>query len=81
MMNTYGENMDKQLHIKKVIDRTCTNKREYSKEGANVVVDNFASKGIVVYYYQCPFCSRYHISRQWSTHFNVTVIGGKNNNK
>jgi len=52
-------------HIKYVIERSCINKKSFSEEKANEIVDFFASKNEEMYYYKCDFCGSYHLtSRQ-----------------
>lgn len=45
-----------------VAHRQCLRKKNLSLEKANQVVDAKATKGILVYFYKCPWCSSYHIT-------------------
>jgi len=57
-----------------IIWRTCISKASMSKEEADTYVDRMASKGVVLYWYKCQFCQRYHMSKQESTELKLEVI-------
>lgn len=59
-----------------IIRRMCIEKESLSREEADSVVDKFAKRGIVLYWYRCPFCMRYHMSRQESSIVKMDIIGG-----
>jgi len=42
--------------------RTCTRKKKFSKAKADIIIDDKVKKGIVNYYYLCPYCQYYHIT-------------------
>jgi hypothetical protein len=44
--------------------RTCTRKRKLSKARADMIIDDYASRKILRYYYRCPYCQYYHITSQ-----------------
>lgn len=46
-----------------IINRSCIDKQSLTKEEADKYIDRKARKGIVLYYYKCSFCNRYHISK------------------
>ena len=64
--------------LRTIIERTCTNKVEMSEEEANQTIERFAQKGRIMYFYRCPFCSRFHVTRQTGTVQHIEVIGGNN---
>ena len=47
----------KQEHIKYVIERSCLNKKSFSEETANKVIDFLASKNEEMY-----FCGSHHLT-------------------
>ena len=59
-----------------IIKRTCIDKVSLSKEQADSLIDKKLEQGILLYYYKCQFCSRYHVSKKDSTINIVQVIGG-----
>ena len=42
--------------------RMCSRKKKLSKARADIIVDNFASRKELRYYYLCPYCKTYHIT-------------------
>jgi hypothetical protein len=52
----------KQEHIKYVIERSCLNKKSFSEETANKVIDFLASKNEEMYFYKCDFCGSHHLT-------------------
>ena len=46
-----------------IVNRTCIEKVQLTKEEADKFIDSKARKGKVLYYYKCPFCCCYHISK------------------
>jgi len=47
-----------------LIYRSCVDKKSFSKEEADTLVDDFARNGKVIYWYKCELCMRYHITRK-----------------
>lgn len=62
-----------------IVKRSCTNKKSYSKEEAEIIVDMKALKGDCIFWYHCPFCMRYHLSRSPTPTFKLEVLGGNRN--
>lgn len=56
------------------IERTCIDKKSHTLEEANDVIDFFAGKGIVRYWYKCPFCNAYHTSKKESAVRLVDIV-------
>jgi len=49
--------------FEKLLMRACRNKRKLkTKEKADDAIDAFLKKGILMYYYNCPFCQRWHLT-------------------
>lgn len=44
--------------------RTCLRKTKLSKARADCLIDDNAAKGILRYYYRCPYCNAYHLTKQ-----------------
>jgi hypothetical protein len=59
-----------------IINRMCIEKRPMSKKNADKAIDSFAKQGIVMYYYKCQMCGRYHTSKNSSSTKSLTIIGG-----
>lgn len=49
--------------IKYIMERSCLNKRSYTKKSADDAID-FALKhdNKLFYYYKCQFCSSFHLT-------------------
>ena len=62
--------------ISYIIKRTCLDKRQLSKLNADIAIESYAKKKIVMYYYKCPFCSSYHLTKKERVDEWLTVIGG-----
>jgi hypothetical protein len=60
------------------IARTCTDKKSYSLKQADEIIDKYAKRKQLLFYYKCYFCCRYHLSRQIGTVRTMEIIGGKN---
>lgn len=43
--------------------RACLSKKALSKARADLTVDEWAMKGIVMLYYLCEFCGFYHLTQ------------------
>ncbi len=43
--------------------KTCADKGKLSKARADITVDEWASRGTLMYYYICPYCTKYHLTR------------------
>jgi hypothetical protein len=54
----------KKDHIKYVMEKSCINKKSFSEEKANQVVDFFATKKDAIYFYKCDFCGSHHLTRR-----------------
>jgi aspartate carbamoyltransferase regulatory subunit len=52
-------------HIKYILERSCLNKKSFSKEAADKVVDFMATQKKEMYYYKCDFCSSYHLTSHY----------------
>jgi hypothetical protein len=63
-------------HVTEIILRTCIEKVSLSKEQADNYIDQKLEQGILLYYYKCQFCSRYHVSKQDESFKYLEVIGG-----
>lgn len=50
--------------VKFLIERSCLDKKNLSKQEADRVVDWNSSRGKLLYYYKCDFCQSYHMTRQ-----------------
>lgn len=50
--------------IREIFERACLNKKSFSKEKADIIVDKLAFNGELIYYYKCSFCSAYHLTTQ-----------------
>lgn len=50
--------------VKFVFERSCLNKKSFSREAADAVVDRFAEKGELIFYYKCQFCNSFHMTRR-----------------
>lgn len=46
----------------KFIYRSCINKKNFTEEGANAVVDKLSSQGILMYFYKCQLCNAFHLT-------------------
>lgn len=77
LMDT-GMNTDKVQHKSAsfIIRRTCTTKKSYTFKDADDFITEKMEQGIVLYYYKCIFCGRYHISKQDHTVNVLEIIGG-----
>jgi hypothetical protein len=42
--------------------RSCLDKKSFSEEKANKVVDFLASKNEEMYFYKCDFCGSHHLT-------------------
>jgi hypothetical protein len=49
-------------HIKYVMKRSCLDKKSFSEEKANKVIDFLASKNEEMYFYKCDFCGSHHLT-------------------
>lgn len=58
--------------------RTCTSKKSYSLKQADDFITDKMKEGLILYYYKCVFCNRYHLSKQDHTEYTTEIIGGKN---
>ena len=61
-----------------IIKRMCLDKRPLSYEQANRTIDYHANSGMVMYFYVCPMCKRYHLSKYPDAFNKIEIIGGKN---
>lgn len=57
-----------------IIKRTCIDKKSFSKEEADDIVDKKAEQGLVFYWYKCQFCQRYHLSRQSEAENKIKIV-------
>lgn len=53
--------MDKQQLVR-LIHKMCTDKKGFSLEAANEVVDYLASQKSLMFYYKCFICGQYHLT-------------------
>lgn len=60
-----------------VILRACVDKRSYSLKQADDFITEKMNEGIILYYYKCIFCGRYHLSKLDHTVYTIEIIGGK----
>ena len=49
-----------QIHF--IIERSCLQKKNLTKEEADVIVDIHAFDKRMIYYYKCQFCGSYHMT-------------------
>ncbi len=63
--------------IEWIIKRTCIDKKSFSREEADDIVDRKAELNQVYYWYKCQFCQRYHLSRQAESENRIEIVGGK----
>ena len=51
-------------HINYIFYRSCVEKKNFSEEEANDVIDRvLANEQRLMYYYKCPFCSSFHLTK------------------
>lgn len=50
--------------VKFVFERSCLRKKSFSRNAADAVVDRFAEKGELIFYYKCQFCNSYHMTKR-----------------
>ena len=62
--------------IEWIIKRTCIDKKSFSREEADDIVDRKAELNQVYYWYKCQFCQRYHLSRQAESENRIEIVGG-----
>jgi len=60
-----------------IIRRTCTDKKSYSREEADEIIDKRATRGECIYWYKCQFCMRFHLSRQATAYHRLDIVGGQ----
>lgn len=60
-----------------IILRSCLEKKSMSKFEADKVIDYYAARNRIMFYYKCDFCNRYHISKNSETTKSLQIIGGK----
>ena len=49
--------------LEKLLIRGCSDKKRIrNKEQADRAIDYLADKGVLMYYYNCPFCSKFHLT-------------------
>lgn len=60
-----------------VILSSCLDKKSFSKKEADGVIDYYAKRKKIMFYYKCDFCNRFHISKQHDTVKKLLIIGGK----
>lgn len=63
-----------------VINRTCIEKINLTKEEADLFIERMALQDRVMYYYKCPFCNSYHASKSAHSIKTITIIGGSSGN-
>lgn len=59
----YQKNRENRNSIGWLEKRTCTRKEPMSLGKAEMRIDEYAAKGILRFYYACPFCEKYHITK------------------
>lgn len=52
------------------LNRTCLEKQSYNLSDADSLVDMFASRGKIMFYYKCNLCARYHLTSKEPTVYN-----------
>lgn len=50
--------------VKRIMNRSCVNKKSFSEEAANGVVDRLAERGELIFFYKCEFCNAFHLTRR-----------------
>ena len=60
-----------------IILRSCTDKRSLSKAEADNTIDYYAKKQMIMYYYKCDFCNRFHVSKYSESNKTLQILGGK----
>lgn len=45
-----------------LIKRACLSKNSYNLKEADDIIDLKAAQGIILLYYKCAFCNRYHLT-------------------
>lgn len=48
--------------VRFIFEKSCLNKKSFSREAADSVVDRFAQRGELIFYYKCQFCNSYHLT-------------------
>jgi len=46
-----------------IIHRSCIEKKSFKLEAVNKVIDKLMEQGTIMYYYHCPLCSSYHLTK------------------
>lgn len=49
--------------LKKLMNRACLRKKNFTFEKANKLVDRKMALGELIYFYKCVFCGSYHMTR------------------
>jgi hypothetical protein len=55
------------------LNRTCLDKKSFSKSAADAVIDHLASRGTLMFYYKCKICARYHLTSKEPREYNEAV--------
>lgn len=50
--------------VKMIFEKTCLTKTNLTEEIANCIVDQAAKEGLLLYFYKCPFCGSFHMTRK-----------------
>lgn len=50
--------------VKLIFEKACLTKANLTEEVANCIVDKAARDGLLLYFYKCPFCSSFHMTKK-----------------
>lgn len=64
--------MSKQSKLLWKLNRTCLNKKAFNYDAANYSIEKLASQGVLMFYYKCQICYRYHLMRKEPQEYNDT---------
>lgn len=62
--------MSKKSSLLWQLNKTCLNKKSFNFDAANHAIEKLASQGVLMFYYKCNICSRYHLTRQEPKQYN-----------
>jgi hypothetical protein len=50
------------IELGRLVIRSCTGKRRLNLKKAENEIDYYAAKNVLMFYYHCPFCYKYHLT-------------------
>lgn len=61
--------------VQYIMNRTCLQKSNLTEERANSIIDHHLKNGKLLYYYKCPFCNSFHLTKKIPNPLTANKVG------